>query len=246
MRWGVAAFFCFVLLGIGLALFSPILQVRQMNILRTDPRLDIEEVQRSLSLYFGKHLFFLSPLEIIADLKQAIPGIQQIEVTKQYPSELTVRITLEPLVAKLIIVSPDSATNGSAGTGAITDFLTEGGRYVVVPNTTGTDNLPTLHIVDWATYPISNQQLLSKDLLEMLWGAEQILTRQFGHTITKKTIFVRAKEFHLDTEKLSLWFDIQSSLDEQLVRYKIFLESISAENATEYIDLRLGDRVIYK
>jgi hypothetical protein len=43
-----------------------------------------------------------------------------------------------------------------------------------------------------------------------------------------------------------LWFDLKSSVDQQLARYRLFLKSGAAKEAKEHIDLRLSSRIVYK
>jgi hypothetical protein len=61
-----------------------------------------------------------------------------------------------------------------------------------------------------------------------------------------RTLFLRAQEYHLQTREWTLWFDMRSSIEDHLQRYRIFLREIPHEEVREYIDLRLKDRVVYK
>ena len=77
-------------------------------------------------------------------------------------------------------------------------------------------------------------------------NAEQALDEQFGQKVRSRSVYLRAQEFHLLTQQYSLWFDLKSPLEAQLLRYRLFLQTVGKDTAKEYIDLRLTDRVVYK
>lgn len=243
VRWSLVAAVGMLLLIFGLLVFSPIVRVREITVLRSNPRLDIESVQENLAQLFGAHLFFLPTHDVVQILKAQIPDIEEAEVRKNYPSQLTVRITLRPLVARLHIVNPDAP---DAGTGAITDFVTDNGIYVSTATPGEVDTLPLVEVVDWAAFPTPGTQLLSADLMDHMRKAENALEVQFGQTISERTVYLRAREYHLKAEPYDIWFDTAGTLDDELVRYRTFLQSVPQEEVREYVDLRMSDRVIYK
>jgi hypothetical protein len=59
-------------------------------------------------------------------------------------------------------------------------------------------------------------------------------------------VYLRSREFHLQTAKYSLWFDMRSPLAQQIDRYRLFLQSAGAGAAKVYVDLRLQDRIVYR
>ena len=227
-------------------LFSPIIQVREIQVERLSPRLDVEEVQEALAPMFGRHLFFLSSFELAGLLRDAIPDIDAVKIGKTYPSMLHVSIGLHPLVAKLQIVEPDAGDYAELGTGSTIDFLTDQGIYVATTAARDTETLPEIVIVDWGVRPEPGSMLLDTIMLERMNAAELTLLRQFGQEISRRTIYLRAQEFHLQTGKIALWFDLKSPLEEQLKRYRTFLREVNLDNVKQYIDLRIADRVVYQ
>lgn len=245
-----------LVLGVCLALFSSILHVREIRVVRDDPRIDVEKIQRALAPLFGSHLFFLSEQELIERLRLAVPDLRDVLFRKQYPSTVEVRLTLDPIIARLVIEDPDHGAGLPAtGTGQVVadapkgaDFLTSEGVYVVyppgiVPSGSG---LVAFSIVDWGARPAPWHPLLDRELLEGVRRAEEELTQQFGHTIRHRTIFLRAREFHLQTETYTLWIDLRSPLALQWERYRHFLETAGRAAAKRYVDLRIADRIIYQ
>lgn len=255
-RWAVVVSVTGIVLVSCMFLFLPIAQVREIRVVRSDIRIDAEKIQRSLAPIFGRHLVFLPAQEVKQLVTAAVPDITHLEIDKQYPSTLVITLRLEPIIARLLIEDPDSTgadTNleGAAGSGAVTalptsDFLTISGRYVSHPSIATPSDLPVFTIVDWGVRPVSGTPLIPTAFLEQLYGAEAAVREQFGLEITGRTVFLRAREFHLKTKDFSLWFDRGSPLDEQLKRFTVFLETTEKEEVKEYIDLRLTDRIVYR
>jgi len=105
--------------------------------------------------------------------------------------------------------------------------------------------LPLMQLTDWGVRPIAGDKLVSPEFLVRLRDTERALSGQFGHRITERIIFLRAQEYHLRVDNgPELWFDMRTTLDEQLLRYKTFLRSVDFNAVDAYIDLRLSDRVV--
>lgn len=237
-------------------LFSPLTRVREIRIVRTDTRVDIRKVLEHVRPLYGQHLFFLSSSDISSLVREAVPDVQTVAVHKEYPSRLGIRLVLLPLIARLKIESPvpqgkSGSGAGLTGSGALArgkmyDFLAQNGMYVVSPDEQKDAPLPTIRIVDWGARPIPNTRLINAELLEQMNRAEQALVREFGQQIKSRTVFLRAREFHLDTPQRSYWFDMRSPMEEQLGRLRSFLRAAKLQDVKSYIDLRVEGRVMYK
>lgn len=245
LKWTLAGLILVGAMLFGFLLFSPIVQVREIQVTRESPRLDIEDVQQALAPMFGRHLFFLSSFEVAGLLREDFPDISTISVSKTYPSTLHVQIELNPLVARLHILEPDEE-QALAFTGSTVDFLTEKGIYIATTAAQDPATLPEITIVDWGVRPDPKTQLLDPSLLQRMNAAEITLLRQFGQEVTERRVFLRAQEFHLRIGGIELWFDTKSPLEDQLNRYRIFLRETGLGEVRQYIDLRISDRVIYQ
>jgi hypothetical protein len=255
MQFAVLIVSGLLLLGVGLALFSSILHIRQIRINRNDPRIDTEQIQRTLAPLFGQHLFFTSTQDVVSLLKNAVPDMEQAEVAKEYPSTLRLRITLDPIIAALTIenpVQPAAGSGATAGSGQLipegADYLTSKGLYVVYQQSqvqTGS-GLTVLTVVDWGVRPEPWKQLIDPPFVEMMRIAEEQLRTQFALPVRSRIVYIRAREFHLKTPTHSLWFDLRSPVDEQIQRYRMFLQSVGTASAKEYVDLRLKEKIVYK
>jgi len=245
-----------VLVGVGLSLavilgalvFSPALRLQEITVVRFGPRLNIEDVQVALAPLFERHLVFISQYEVRQLLEEAIPDIESTTVTKLYPSSLRVEARLDPLFYQLQITDPDPAVSPDSGSGSVSniDFITSKGTYVTVLGGTGSGSLAQIQLVDWGAHPVPGTELLTEDFLVRLQAAERLLQREFGYNIEGRIVYLRAQEFHIDIGQYSLWFDTQTSVDDHLQRYRKLLQTIDPATVTLYVDLRLGDRIVYK
>ncbi len=230
---------------LAIALFSPAMRIAEVRIVRTESRLDIEQVQHLLSPLFGKHLMLLSGYDVRQYLEQGMPDLRYFDVSKDYPSTLIVRISLDPLVARLRILGPEETATSSAS-GAGVDYLTDQGVYISSPRASPQGNLPLFMLTDWGARPSAGAPLIVPDLLSRMAMSEKFLQDQFGQEVSMRTIFLRAQEYHLQTSQWTLWFDMRSSIEDQFQRYRIFLREVPHEEVRTYIDLRLKDRVVYR
>ena len=249
----IAAGFCAVLVAV--ALFSPLFRVRAIRIVRGEGRVDVAQVLQSLAPLYGRHLLFVSRHDVEERVQSAVPGVAEVSVAKQYPSQLQVRIVLRPVIARLRIEQPGPvaasgslALTGSGAAASIAEFhyLTDEGLLVTSINSLQDQALPVIRIVDWGVYPVHGARILSPQMLERLQHAEQALTREFGLQIKSRTVYLRAREFHLQTAGPALWFDERTPLVAQMQRFRTFLKSVKLQDVKNYIDLRLTGRVVYK
>lgn len=230
--------------------FSPILRLTSIGIARSDLRIDIPSVQRALQPLLGQRLFFVTSSDAEELLATAVPDLQDVTISKHYPNKLSVELKLDPIVGRMRIESaneppPDPEAESGA---VIGDYLTRSGIYMryAPGQVPGAESLPELTIVDWAARPNVGTKPFDPRILERLPEAEHALSEQFGQTVLKRTIFVRAQEFHLQLKEFSLWFDLKSKLEDQLRLYRIFLQHVAQDDVEEYVDLRLADRIVYR
>ena len=254
-RWLPVVLLAVLALVFCLLLFSPIIRVREIRVARSEGRVDVRAVAEALSPLYGWHLLFLPAHEVVSRVRSVVPDASGIEVRKEYPSLLSVHITLVPVVARLSIQSPGQVPASGSGTiasgsGAAVaveyDYLAENGMYVSAPDRRKDSPLPTLRVVDWGVRPVPGMLLITPEFLDRMRRAEQALSREFAQQIRTRTIFLRAREFHLDTPSISFWFDVRSPLEQQLGRLRSFLRSVKFKDVKSYVDLRLTGRVVYK
>lgn len=262
-RWWIAVLGCAAIAVIGLALFSPVLQVREIQVQRTQGRVDVAAVQKALVPFFGKHMLFVQERDIQRAIRAVVPDIETLSIGKQYPSLLFLRITVQPLTARLEFeeqqvpipapAADASVVDTASGSGSLEvadpvlhEYLTDSGLYMSTASTESGGVLPLIRIADWSERPPSGSPLFSTELLERLQGTERLLTEEFGHHISVRTVYLRAREYHLSIDTTELWFDMQSPLQEQIGRYRTFLKTTGLQQAQYYVDLRLQGRIVYR
>lgn len=253
LAWVVAGF---ATLFVAIVFFFPVFDVREIKIERRDPRIDVETVQQSLAPLFHRRLFFLGERDIVQPLREVMPDLTAVRIRKEYAARrLTVALELQPLLWRLQIEQPPGGrpSDTASATGAVAliaprrttqDLITAQGVYVTAPPSTATAALPSLRVVDWGVRPMPGTILLPPASIARAQEAEAALRERFGITLRGREFHLRAREFHLQAGTVSLWFDLQSPLADQLERYALFLASGTA--AREYVDLRLSGRVVYR
>lgn len=247
-----------LLIGIGMLtattmlvlVFAPFFDVRQIVIRRQDPRIDLEDIQQSLSPLFKQRLLLVTKSQVHALLAPEYPDIDSIDIAKEYPSTLTVSIYVEPVAAQIVIDDSDvsllTQTGTTVGSGSYS-YITRGGIFVQSPiRLRGDTPIPTLRLTDWGIRPQNRTRALPSDFVEQIFAARDALRTDFGLTTRDIAVYVRAQEFHIRTNKVTLWFDLRSPLSVQLERFREFLKTFSLEQAQQYIDLRIADKIIYR
>ncbi len=247
-----------IILFVCIFLFSPIMQVRDIRVVRTEGRVDLRTVLETLSPLYGRHLLFLSTRDVTSRVRAVVPDAVNVSVSKQYFSRISVTITLAPLVARVriapstdAVAAAGSGTSLAGGSGAVTNasqaqYLTENGLLVAAVRPPDATPLPTIRIVDWSVRPALGTIILPPEFYDRMRRTENALTLEFGQQIRLRTVYLRAREFHLDTPAVSYWFDVRSPLEAQLQRFRTFLKAVKLTDAQQYIDLRLTGRVVYR
>lgn len=231
-------------------LFSPAFNVREIRVRRYDARLDIGEIQQVLAPLLSERLFFVTRNHVLSLLQASDPDVTSADIEKDYPNELTVTIHLRPLIAELAIDPPMSAPTSGSGSAmrekAKYVYLSARGSVVTSPVNLSKTPLPVLHVTDWGRAPENRQLLVSSSFIVTVFQARDTLRENFGLPITRITLFVRAREFHIRLNKVEIWFDLASPLPLQFQRFREYLQTFPLDRTGQYVDLRISDRVIYK
>ena len=234
-------------------LFAPFFNVRRINIERRDPRIDPGDIQQTLSPLFNQRLVLVTKAQVASMLTGDYPDITSIAIGKQYPSTLSVSITLEPVIAEITMeeasVKQSETQSGAIKTGTGTteySYITSKGTYVTSPIRLTKQKIERITITDWNMLPQNRTKLITPDVLRTIFLARDTLRRDFGLEPIKIIVYLRAQEFHIKTPKGTLWFDERTDLPMQFQRFREFLKEIPLDQVKEYIDLRIADKIVYK
>ncbi len=249
--WLIIGTSVIVLTVAAILLFAPMFDVRYIHVRRQDPRIDIEDTQQALSPLFKQRLLLVTKGQVTTLLEPEYPDIERVEIEKQYPSTLSVSIFLEPVAAAVIIddLSDSPMTQSGAavsGSGTFT-YVTRSGLFVSSPIKLASGvPIDTLRITDWGIRPQNRMPMIDPEFLKTIFSARDSLRTDFGLVSKDILVFLRAKEFHIKTNRVSLWFDLTSPLSVQFQRFREFLKTLSLDQVKEYIDLRIADKIVYK
>ena len=256
--WCASLVVAILLLLLFYFLFSSTFVVSSMRVSRQDHRVDIEEIQELLRPFFGRHILFVSPLLLEHTIQSAYPEVSAVHVRRNFPDELVMTLYMDPISAEILIGEPSDteAEYVQVAESLETEqrevpyaYVTERGIYLEYPFSFPAkqeEERLTIHLVDWAVKPTHRQKILSEDVIRNMVSAKRILRQSFGHSIPFITFYLRAREFHVQTEERVLWFDFSTPIVQQINRYRTFLRAIPQDRAKDYVDLRLHDRVVYR
>lgn len=261
--WCAVSVAILILILILYFLFADAFKVSSMRVARQDRRVDVEEIQKLLKPFFGKHILFVSPLLIEHTIQSEYPEVSRADVGRNFPNELWVKLYMDDISVEVSVGDPDGTENDAtenswtpikAIEGEEADsnykYLTKDGVYLeypfsLAPNEDDEERLK-LYMIDWAVKPEHRQKLIDKDVLRDIRNAKRILEETFGHSVSFAAFYLSAQEFHLKTEGVILWFDLATPVAAHIDRYRQFLRAVSLDKVEEYIDLRPHDRVIYR
>lgn len=239
-----------VVLLIAVLLFSPAFDVKRITVRRLDARIDSEQIEQALRPLFAQRLFLVTKAEVNALLTEKFADITSVDIEKEYPSTITVTVHFDRIVAELDVRSPqgEDLASGSgalvAGSGSFAYVTTRG--HAVLSQLKLAENLPTFAIVDWGIRPTHGMRILDEDFILRIFETRRAVEEDFGIEVSGITVFLRAREFHFTTPGFALWFDTASTAQQHFDRFRRFLEIVPLAEVTQYIDLRLADRVVYK
>lgn len=249
-RWLIILSAACMLGLMGALLFSPVFNVKQIHVKRQDSRIDIDDVQRILSPLFTERLLFVTKGTVLSLLTSVYPDITDIAIKKLHPSTLSVSIFVDPIIAELRIVDESTASSGSTvpvKNNTLFHYVTKQGFIIVSPfRLIQQQPLPTIDVADWGIRPENRTKLTDDETLTAIFLARDTLRENFGLTPRSITLFLRAREFHLRTSSFTLMFDMTSSVQVQLGRFRELMKTVPLEQVKEYIDLRIADRVLYR
>lgn len=199
------------------------------------------KVADTLKSFKNKNLLFANKIEMITKIQKTFPEIENIEITKDFPSTILIKFAEYPLVANITNMA-DNGTNKK--------YLISSIGYAVKENETD-PNLPFIKIK--TTEPINaDGVVISPEKLKYILGAMTYFKEKFGMNILEAEYKVTPREVHLKTEKyFVLWLDIQKPFEDQFKKLKKALVKLDIfKEPLEYIDLRItgesGDKIIYK
>lgn len=216
------------------AIFSPYFEIKKININRDTPNLNIEAVQEILKQFYGENLIFLNKETLVQTLLDEFLEFRSIEITEEWPDNITISIKLSPPVFTLFNI--DSANFAVVSTDG------------VILSTTADDSLPVLKIKNIKKPFIPGEKIMEKEWLEKIQKIRGLLLGQTKIT-TKEIVFLpTAQEVHFITaSNIALWFDLRTDIEQQIKKLELGANKIGLySKQLEHIDLRIPGQLFWK
>ena len=198
------------------------------------------QIKETIQTSIDKNIFFADTDELESKILNSFPELEEIAISKDFPSTLVIEFLEYPLVAN--IINESNIIKKS--------YIINSIGYAIKENLED-PNLPYIKIkTDEPVNP--KEAVIEKTKLSYIIEAKTYFEDKFGMRVISMEYKPVAREIHLLTERnFNIWLDIQTPYEEQFKKLKkaIVKLNIFKENL-EYIDLRIagesGDKIIYK
>ncbi|MBI4975533.1 FtsQ-type POTRA domain-containing protein [Candidatus Peregrinibacteria bacterium] len=197
-------------------------------------------MKKIISDSLGKNLITIDLSIFETRILNKFPEIQEIDVSKNYPSSIEIDFKEYPMTANVILEGPTMKKN----------YIINSIGYAVKEDMEN-KSLPYIRLKSDEPLNTDTRMIEQSNLKYMLDSATYFQDK-FGMRIVEIRYKKTAREIHLLTEKdFSIWLDIQRPFEDQLKKLKKALVKLDIykENLS-YIDLRIagesGDKIIYK
>jgi cell division septal protein FtsQ len=231
----IFTFLSFIMITfIAFTVFSPYFKIKKININRDNANLDILEVQGSLESFYGTSLVFLDKNNLEQTLLDEFLEFKSIEITEEWPDELTLTIKLAQPVFTL--------------------FDTESANFAVI-STDGVilslspDNkLPVLKIKKQKKPFKLGEKIINTAWIEKINNTKSALLNQIKLTTKEIILFPVSQEVHFVTDSnITLWFDLRIDITPQIRKLELGANQIGLYSKTiKHIDLRIPGQLFWK
>lgn len=198
------------------------------------------EMRESIKSTIGRNIFFIDTTELEKKIISVFPGLEKVEIKKNYPKKLTIEFFEYPLAANIV-----NQSNSIKKTYIINSI-----GYVIKEDFEN-PNLPYISIK--SDEPINtNNPVIEKTKLRYIMDTINYFQDKFGMKVSAIEYKPIARELHILTERqFYIWLDIQKPAEEQFKKLKKALVKLDIyKENLEYIDLRIaggsGNKIIYK
>ncbi len=205
----------------------------------TNKELSAQVKETALS-YINKNLIFFDTSVINEKLINDHRELQEVEIEKDYPNTLVIKIIEYPLTANIINESPNLKK---------TYIINSQG--LVIKENLENKSLPYIRIKSDEPFN-PKMEVMPPEKLNYILESMAYFKDKFGMRISEAEYKPIAREVHLSTEKnFNIWLDMQIPYETQFRKLKTALVKLDIyKENLQYIDLRIagenGDKIIYK
>lgn len=228
-------FFIIAMSGfVAFALLSPYFHIKKITINRETVGVDVEAVQEILKPFYDKNLIFIDAENLKQILFHNFLDFRTIEVTEEWPDQLTITIKLSPPAFTLF----DMAT---------VNFVTISADGVIL-SAESNDQLPVIKIKGLTKPLVPGEKFIDTTSLEKIKKIEAGLLNQINIGIQEIILLPAAQEVHfISSRETALWFDLRVDIDEQLQKLKVGADRIGLHTKLlQHVDLRIPNQLFWK
>ncbi len=219
---------------IGFSFLSPYFELKKIFVLRDNPHVDAERVERVLKPFYGKNMLLLSHKNIKRELFRLFPEFQKIKITEHWPEEIKLKIeTSSPLFNFLNQETADFSVISKNGT--ILDIPTQ-------------KHLPTIKGFGYIKPIAPHQKLTDEETLKSILLSKSILEQEMLLPLKTLHYFPAAHELHLISKgDMAIWIDLKLPIDEQFAKLENSANRIGLyTDPIEHVDLRIPSQIFWK
>jgi hypothetical protein len=237
---GLLILFLSLLLGGGVAFFVFFFQVQSIIIERdeADSNLRYEELFQMMESVKNKNLLVLSPEFLEKQLLIRFPELSVVSLRKKYPNSLVLQAKTDPVVLRFEYMLEDSEARYAG-------YVSERGTFFL----NGDESLFLLSDISPQREHLSalQQVFLDGEVAEILEGKaflEEVIKRK----VVSAELLRDAQEIHfIDDQGVKYWIFLNNDFSLQIEKLKrTLVEHDVYKYPIEYVDLRIGRKVIYK
>jgi len=226
----------FVTMGIFVlfAVLSPYFHLKKISVVRDSPSLDVEQIEKSLSSFYGKNLLFLSDSAIRDKLLSAFPEFRSVDVGENWPSEIELKIVVSP--PRFNLLNTETANFS---------VVSEDG---VILYEEADESLPTIKVFQYPKAIKKRQEFLTKEDVKNIAKAEKFLQEDVHLPLRATHLLWTARELHLvSQQEMEIWIDLTTSVEPQLQKLLFSKDQIGLFSKNFYhIDLRIPKQIFWK
>jgi len=226
----------FVIMGMFVlfALFSPYFHLKKISVVRNNPNLDIEQIEKSLTDFYGKNLLFLVDSTLKEKLFTDFPEFRSIKVKEKWPSEIELHIEVSP--PRFNLLNTETANFS---------VVSEDG---VVLYEEADEMLPTIKVFQYDKPILKREKFLTKEDIEKIGKAEKFLEEEAGLPLHATHLLWTARELHLiSRQEMEIWIDLIAPVEDQLQKLIFAKDQIGLlTKSFEHIDLRVPKQIFWK
>ncbi|MDH3324177.1 MAG: FtsQ-type POTRA domain-containing protein, partial [Candidatus Peregrinibacteria bacterium] len=216
------------------AFSSPYFTLKKISVVRDNPNLDVEQVEKSMQDFYGKNMFFLSQQDLSNHLKELFPEFREVKITESWPDELGIQIEVSEPVANVLNVETANFS-----------VISEDG---VILTEKSKENLPTIKILQYEKPILPRNKLLEKEVLNKIFLAKNLFENNVKLPVREIRYLYAAREIHLVSEnEMVVWIDTQIKIESQIKKLEFAASQIGLySNLFDHIDLRIPEQIFWE